>query len=121
MGTWLRTWGGTGVTLHRDDQPDETVSTEAGARVLDDYLRATLGRCSIATVPLCQVYDRLLILTSDGAHSQTTHDTLTALVRQHTDTPQAPATAFVAAAQDGHEDGEPYLDDATCIVLSITA
>lgn len=117
MGTWLRRWGGTGVTLHRDAQPDETVSVEAGARVLDDYPRATLGRCSIATVPLCQVYDRLLILTSDGAHGQTTHDTLTSLVREHVDNPQALANAIVAAAR-GDADG--YRDDATCVVLSIT-
>ncbi|ANW18099.1 hypothetical protein [Streptomyces clavuligerus] len=117
MGTWLREWGGTAVTLHRDNRPDETVTVEAGARVLDDYARSALGRCSIATVPLCYVRDRVIILTSDGAHGQIRRTTLEALVQDHHADPYALADAITAAAMTG-PDG--YRDDATCVVLSIT-
>ncbi|MFF3553460.1 hypothetical protein ACFYXL_08570 [Streptomyces tsukubensis] len=117
MGTWLRKWGGTAVTLHRDGRPDETVPTETAALVLDDYARAALGRSSIATVPLCQITDRLVILTSDGVHAQAGHALMEILTREHATDPQALANAIVAAALPT-PDG--YRDDATCIVLSIT-
>ncbi|MFJ3769839.1 hypothetical protein ACIPQJ_32850 [Streptomyces sp. NPDC090082] len=116
MGTWLRAWGGTAVTLHRDDHPDETVDTEAAAAVLDDLARAALGRCSIATVPLAFITDPLIILTSDGVHAQTTHTELETLVRRHADTPQILADALVGAAQT---DADGYRDDATAIVISV--
>ncbi|MEU5158573.1 PP2C family serine/threonine-protein phosphatase [Streptomyces sp. NPDC020875] len=117
MGTWLRRWGGTGVTLHRDDHPDETVPTEAGARVLDDYARSQLAHCSIATVPMCQIYDRLIVLTSDGAHGQTTHAAMETLTREYGDDPQRLAELIVAAAE-GDADG--YRDDATAAVIRLT-
>ncbi|QDY77530.1 PP2C family serine/threonine-protein phosphatase [Streptomyces qinzhouensis] len=117
MGTWLREWGGTAVTLHRDGCPDETVPTETAALVLDDYARAALGRSSIATVPLCQITDALVVLTSDGVHGQMPHDTLEALVRAHETDPQALADAIVAAAR---ADATGYRDDATAAVIRIT-
>ncbi|MEU8760915.1 hypothetical protein [Streptomyces sp. NPDC048659] len=117
MGTWLRNWGGTAVTLHRDDRPDETVTTEAAALVLDDLARAALGRCSIATVPLAFITDGLVILTSDGAHTQTTHDVMKRLVREHAGEPQALADAITAAARP---DSDGYRDDATVVVIRVT-
>ncbi|MFJ9430078.1 hypothetical protein ACIRQY_10450 [Streptomyces sp. NPDC101490] len=117
MGTWLRRWGGTAVTLHRDDHPDETVDVETAALVLDDLARSALGRCSIATVPLAFITDPLIILTSDGAHAQTTPAELETLVRQHADDPQTLADALVNAARP---DADGYRDDATTIVISVT-
>ncbi|MFJ9434055.1 hypothetical protein ACIRQY_30980 [Streptomyces sp. NPDC101490] len=117
MGTWLRVWGGTGVTLHRDDSADETVDTGTAAAVLDDLARAALGRCSIASVPYCHITDRLIILTSDGVHTQTTHAQMEALVSLFSGAPQLLADALVAAAGP---DAEGYRDDATAIVLAIT-
>ncbi|AZK95891.1 MULTISPECIES: PP2C family protein-serine/threonine phosphatase [Streptomyces] len=117
MGTWLRKWGGTAVTLHRDGRPDETVPTETAALVLDDYARAALGRSSIATVPLCQITDDLVVLTSDGVHGQMPHARLEALVRAHETDPQALADVIVAAAR---ADATGYRDDATAAVIRIT-
>ncbi|MEU9338138.1 hypothetical protein AB0D49_34150 [Streptomyces sp. NPDC048290] len=115
MGTWLRRWGGTAVTLHTDDEPDRTVPTEQAARVLDDMARAALSRCSIATVPLLMIDDPLVILTSDGMHGQISPETLEDLVRQHAGgDPQALANALVAAAT-GDDSG--YRDDATAVVI----
>ncbi|WP_329422363.1 hypothetical protein [Streptomyces sp. NBC_01268] len=117
MGTWLRAWGGTAVTLHRDNRPDETVDADTAAVVLDDLARAALGRCSIATVPLAFITDPVVILTSDGVHAQTTHAELEALAREHADDPQALADALVGAARS---DADGYRDDATAIVLAVT-
>ncbi|MEU3602233.1 hypothetical protein ABZ714_26475 [Streptomyces sp. NPDC006798] len=114
MGTWLRAWGGTAVTLHPSEGPDETVSVDRGALVLDDLARSTLGRCSIDTVPLCFVEDPVLILTSDGAHGQIPHQLMEDLAREHADTPRALADAIVAAAEP---DKTGYRDDATAIVM----
>ncbi|MFD4832615.1 hypothetical protein ACFWPV_22555 [Streptomyces uncialis] len=116
MGTWLRAWGGTAVTLHPDHGPDTTMPTEQAARVLDDLARAALGRCSIATVPICYISDPLVILTSDGAHSQIPHEELEALVRDHAHDPQTLAEAIVTAAQP---DTDGYRDDATTIVVAL--
>ncbi|MEU8764786.1 hypothetical protein [Streptomyces sp. NPDC048659] len=118
MGTWLRAWGGTAVTLHPQNGPDETVPAEQGALVLDDLARSTLGRCSIDTIPLCFIEDPLVILTSDGAHGQIPHQVMEDLTREHADSPRALADAIVAAAQP---DKTGYRDDATVIVLKTKA
>ncbi|MFI5945535.1 hypothetical protein ACIBCB_35560 [Streptomyces uncialis] len=118
MGTWLRDWGGTAVTFHPEDGPDETVSMERGALVLDDLARSTLGRSSIDTVPLCFIEDPVVILTSDGAHGQIPHQAMENLAREHADKPRALADAIVAAAEP---DKTGYRDDATVIVIKIEA
>ncbi|WP_323182102.1 MULTISPECIES: hypothetical protein [unclassified Streptomyces] len=58
-----------------------------------------------------------MILTSDGVHDQMDPTVLDGLVHAHHNDAQALAEALVAAAEDGIEDGQPYRDDATTIVI----
>lgn len=80
----------------------------------DNWLRTSLGRCTIATVHAAEVADPLIILTSDGVHDQVSPLVMDALAREHMGDPQALADALVAAARDtgGHR------DDATAVVLT---
>lgn len=81
----------------------------------DDWIRTTLGRCSIATVHAAEIDDKLVILTSDGVHDQMPHEVLDRIVRDHLNDLQAMADAIVAAAE---ADGEGYRDDATVVVMA---
>ncbi|MDJ0386279.1 SpoIIE family protein phosphatase [Streptomyces sp. G-G2] len=69
--------------------------------------------CSGAPIPK----GRMVILTSDGVHDQIDPTVLEALVQAHQTDAQALAEALVAAAEDGLEDGQPYRDDATAVVI----
>lgn len=82
----------------------------------DNWLRSSLGRCSIATVHATAAADPLVLLTSDGAHEQVPHEQIEALIRGHGGDLQALVDSIVAAALPG-EDG--YRDDATVIALRI--
>ncbi|MFC4006571.1 hypothetical protein ACFOY2_05020 [Nonomuraea purpurea] len=85
------------------------------AKEHDNWVRTSLGRCSIATVHSCEIGDPLVLLTSDGVHDQVEHAELEALVRAHQDVPQDLADAIVAAAR---ADDDGYRDDATVVVIS---
>lgn len=80
----------------------------------DDWLRASLGRSSIATVHQAEIHHGLVLLTSDGVHKQCSHDHLSELVRARADAPQVLVDSIVAAVRP---DAEGYLDDATAVVL----
>ncbi|MGW6970365.1 SpoIIE family protein phosphatase [Streptomyces sp. NPDC054952] len=72
-----------------------------------------MAACNEAPIP----NGHTVILTSDGVHDQMHPTTLNALVRAHQNDAQSLAEALVAAAEDGIEDGQPYRDDATTIVI----
>jgi PPM family protein phosphatase len=84
-------------------------------RPFDDWIRTTLGRCSIATVHACTIDDGLVILASDGI-AQIPHADVAALVETLADSPQTLANALVVAAKD---DPDGYRDDTTVIVLVV--
>ncbi|KOU41475.1 hypothetical protein ADK55_28740 [Streptomyces sp. WM4235] len=73
----------------------------------------SIAACNEAPIPK----GHTVILTSDGVHDQMDPTTLNTLVRAHHNDAQALAEALVAAAEDGVEDGQPYRDDATAIVI----
>ncbi|MER6394054.1 SpoIIE family protein phosphatase, partial [Streptomyces sp. NPDC001523] len=73
----------------------------------------SIAACNEAPIPK----GHLVILTSDGVHDQMDPTTLNTLVQTHQNDAQALAEALVAAAEDGVEDGQPYRDDATTIVI----
>ncbi|MFD5932486.1 SpoIIE family protein phosphatase [Streptomyces sp. NPDC060333] len=73
----------------------------------------SIAACNEAPIPK----GHLVILTSDGVHDQMDPTTLNTLVHTHHNDAQALAEALVAAAEDGVEDGQPYRDDATTIVI----
>ncbi|MGW6836499.1 SpoIIE family protein phosphatase [Streptomyces sp. NPDC054949] len=73
----------------------------------------SIAACNEAPIPK----GHLVILTSDGVHDQMHPTTLNTLARAHHNDAQALAEALVAAAEDGVEDGLPYRDDATTIVI----
>ncbi|MFH8219835.1 hypothetical protein ACH4C2_11185 [Streptomyces sp. NPDC018057] len=112
-------WNGTRLNLYTDDH---TVGAQLRAngvaleisRQHDNWLRTSLARASIGTVYTAGIRDRLVVLTSDGAHDQIPLKVMVALVRRHADDPQALADAIVNAARTGR-DG--YRDDATAIVI----
>ncbi|MYW04800.1 SpoIIE family protein phosphatase [Streptomyces sp. SID3343] len=81
----------------------------------DNWIRASLGRSSIATVHAAEVPDTMIVLTSDGVHDSVAHDDMQALARAHHHDPQALADALVAAAV---ENAAGYRDDATAIVVT---
>ncbi|GAA3384538.1 hypothetical protein GCM10017750_59380 [Streptomyces racemochromogenes] len=103
VGQYLRINGGVAIEL---------------AEAHDNWIRATLGRSSIATVHFAEVEDQLVLLTSDGVHDTLGHEQLQKLVEAHADDPQALADALVAAVE---ADGDGYRDDATAVVLLVGA
>ncbi|MEV8398836.1 hypothetical protein [Streptomyces niveus] len=113
-------WNGDTLTLYATDQTMGQWARRHGgvpievAEHHDSWVRVSLSTATVATVGEVGIDDRLLLLTSDGIHDQVTPDTMTALVREHADNPQALADALVAAAQ---ADEEGYRDDATVIVI----
>ncbi|MYV53132.1 hypothetical protein GT042_11615 [Streptomyces sp. SID3212] len=115
-------WDGTRLELYTDDHTvgkqlrANGVSLEI-ARAHDNWLRTSLARASIGTVYTAGIRDRLIILSSDGVHDQVPADTLTDLVREHAEDPQALADALVAAAV---ADAEGYRDDATAVAIRMS-
>jgi serine/threonine protein phosphatase PrpC len=109
MGQLLRVSGG---------EPAEQV-----AATHDHWIRLGLAEATPASVAEVRALDaeesplaagHLILLTSDGIHDQVPHDTLTDLIRAHTDS-QALADALVSAPSEQ----VGYRDDATAVVLAV--
>ncbi|MDT0307195.1 hypothetical protein RM780_09495 [Streptomyces sp. DSM 44917] len=122
-----RAWGWDGRDL-RQLTTDHTVGEylrhnsgggpiELLAAVHDNWVRASLGQSSIATVHAADATDPVVLLTSDGVHDSLTHADLTALVRDNESDPDALTAAIVAAVS---ADPDGYRDDATAIALRHT-
>lgn len=84
------------------------------AKSHDNWVQTSLADATVGTVYEVRVPGPIVLLTSDGVHDQTDHETLEALVREHADAPRTLANALVAAATN-RPDG--YRDDATVVVL----
>ncbi|MFI1890456.1 PP2C family protein-serine/threonine phosphatase [Streptomyces jumonjinensis] len=104
MGQWLR-WNG-GV-------PIEIAETQ------DNWARLGLRQATDLTTRQLEIPEDvpLVLLCSDGISDQVDEEVAEELCRRHGDDPQALADALVEAAEDGEEDGRPYRDDATAVVL----
>lgn len=101
VGEWLR-------------QNDGGGDLDALARHHDNWVRSSLGHCTIGTVHACATDAPVILLTSDGVHDQVPHEVLIELVRARAHDPQTLANGIVAAAV---EDEDGYRDDATVVVL----
>jgi len=92
----------------------------------DHWLLVGLSGATAATVRQVWIPDHgqgladdLVLLTSDGVHDAVDHAELVALIRAHRNRdPQALADAIVAAAAT---DDDGYRDDATAVVIAVTA
>lgn len=105
VGEWLRQNNGGG-------------DLDALAAHHDNWIRSSLGRCTVATVHACSTDAPLVLLTSDGVHDQVEHDVLEDLVRMFANEPCTLANAVVGEAA---ADAGGYRDDATVIVLAVAA
>ncbi|WP_254406658.1 SpoIIE family protein phosphatase, partial [Streptomyces sp. AC627_RSS907] len=113
-------WDGTRLRLYSNDHTVGAQLRRNGVAVElaeehDNWLKTSLATATVATIYQATIPDALVLLTSDGVHDQTDHDTLTATVRTHATDPQALADALVAAAE---ADADGYRDDATAIVIT---
>lgn len=90
---------------------------EGLASGLDHQLRTTLSTATVATVgEVTEVIDtRLLLLTTNGLHTELPHAQITELVTEHRDTPQALADAVVEAATSGL-----WAENATAVALRLS-
>ncbi|GGZ44659.1 hypothetical protein GCM10010387_43670 [Streptomyces inusitatus] len=121
MGEWMRNWGDNQfsidlVTFRPEDGPARTMPMAEAAVLLDDVPRSTLAHCSMDTVLMLMVSDPLVVITSDGVHTQLPHGELERLAREYADRPQKLADAIVAAVLADPVTG--YRDDATAIVIA---
>ncbi|MER7050483.1 SpoIIE family protein phosphatase [Streptomyces jumonjinensis] len=109
MGEWLRWNGGKTIQIVPTDDAESQ----------DNWARLGLRQATDLTTRQVEIPEeiRLVLLCSDGISDQVDKDTAEELCRTHFADPQALADALVAAAEDGEEDGRPYRDDATAVVL----
>lgn len=98
--------------LTAQGMPEEEAAAYS-SKLTVSFSDLSIAACNEVAIPK----GSLVVLTSDGVHDQMDHATLEALVHEHRDDAQALADALVAAAEDGEEDGQPYRDDATAVVV----
>ena len=88
-------------------------------RAHDNWVLGTLSRALPTTIFEATIErPDLVVLTTDGIHDTVPHAGLETLVSLRRGNPQALARALVAAAAP---DADGYRDDATAIVLAVTA
>lgn len=115
-------WDGKRLILHTEDHTKGNRMRNYGAD--EDYAAnwdmvpvTSIGRATPATVALREVFEPLIVLTSDGLHDVLSHIRISEIVRANADDPNACATALVDAARSLRPGDGTRADDATALVL----
>jgi len=87
-------------------------ATEEHAKRHDSVPVATIARATHSSVGLVEVFEPVIVLTSDGVHDVLAETDFTRIVREHADDPESCAKALVEGAREIKR-----YDDATALVI----
>ncbi|GAA1308184.1 PP2C family serine/threonine-protein phosphatase [Saccharothrix xinjiangensis] len=93
------------------------LDTAGTVRELDDAVRTTLARATVASITTSTTHDPLVVLTSDGIHKRLSTDDIALFIDQNPD-PDTLARLLVSAALQGPEPAHEF-DNATAAVIHI--
>lgn len=86
----------------------------------DNWVRTTLGRLTVGSIPLVDVQAKVVVMTSDGVHKVLTDDQIASVVAEHEHDPQELADALVEAALAVVPEDIGTRDNTTVAVLRVT-